>query len=115
MKSKYGNRKTKVDGITFDSVKEANRWAELRLLERAGEIQELERQKKFILIPAQKDKNGKVIERECSYVADFVYFADDGTGWMDMVVEDAKGMRTDVYKIKRKLMLKEHGIRIKEV
>ena len=108
--SKYGAKKTEVDGITFDSVKEAKRWSELKLLEKAGEIQKLKRQIPFVLIPSQRDENGKVIERECKYIADFVYW--EGK---QIVVEDTKGFRTPDYIIKRKLMLREYGIRIREV
>lgn len=118
---KYGNRKVEVNGIIFDSVKEANRYRELLLLEGAGTIQNLELQKKFVLIPAQREftneldkkgnfKKGKVIERECAYIADFCYI-ENGV----YVVEDTKGFRTKDYIIKRKLMLKEYGIRIKEI
>ena len=113
--SKYGNRKIIVDGITFDSVKEGQHWCELKLLQRAGEIRDLERQVKFVLIPVQKDpETGKVLERECSYIADFMYWANGKDGWTK-VVEDTKGFRTPEYRIKRKLMLKEYGIRIMEV
>ena len=111
--SKYRNKKTEYDGITFDSKKEAARYAELKLLERAGEIKLLERQKKFVLIPAQR-QDGKLIERECAYKADFTYLERQGAEWV-AVVEDVKGKRTDTYKIKRKLMLYQHGIRIREV
>lgn len=97
--------------MTFDSAREARRYGELRLLERQGVIHDLECQVAFELIPAQKDKTGKTVERKCSYIADFVYV--DGVG--DLHVEDAKGMRTEVYKIKRKLMLFKYGIRIEEV
>lgn len=116
-KGKYGNRKTTLDGITFDSVKEANRWVELKLMERTHLIRELQRQVPYTLIPSQYDEKGKCVERECKYVADFVYEEpdEDKPGAWRTVVEDAKGMRTDVYKIKRKLMLKEYGIRIQEV
>ena len=109
--TKYGNRKTTIDGITFDSVKEARRWQELKLLERAGEITDLMRQIEYELIPSQKI-DGKVVERPCKYIADFRYF-DKRTG--KIVVEDTKGFRTPDYKIKRKLMLKEYGIQIKEL
>lgn len=120
-KNKYNARKVKVDGIVFDSRKEADRWRELKLLERAGKITELQRQVKFTLIPTQRkfcgeiDKNGrfkkgKVIERKCSYYADFVYMQNG-----KQIVEDAKGKRTDEYVIKRKLMLFLEGIRIQEV
>ena len=109
--TKYNNKKITVDGQKFDSKKEANRYKELRLLEKAGEIQALRTQVKFILIPAQRDEaTGKVIERECSYKADFVYEEDGKT-----VVEDVKGFRTKEYIIKRKLMLWRYGIRTREV
>ncbi len=104
--SKYRNQKTQINGITFDSKHEAQRYAELLLLQRAGEIQGLNRQVRFELIPKQEG------ERACYYVADFVY---NVTATGEMVVEDAKGVKTDVYKIKRKLMLWVHGIRIREV
>ena len=107
---KFGNKKVDLDGITFDSKREANRWAELKLMEKAGEISELDRQFPFILIPSQKDEKGKVIERECRYVADFVY-KENGK----FVVEDTKGFRTPDYIIKRKLMLYNLGIWIREV
>lgn len=113
MPQKYYNLKTKSsDGIVFDSMKEASRWEQLRLLQRAGKISDLERQVKFVLIPAQRDERGKLVEREVSYKADFVYH-DVETG--EKVVEDVKGMKLDTYKIKRKLMLWVHKIRIKEV
>ncbi len=118
--SKYNSRKVSCDGTTFDSLKEARRFRELRLLETAGEISDLQTQVKFVLIPAQYEpdivgkrggmKHGKLIERECSYIADFVYTQDG-----KQVVEDTKGFRTEAYIIKRKLMLYVHGIRIKEV
>ena len=121
-KSKYGANKTEVDGITFDSRKEARRYAQLKLMERAGAISDLQLQVKFILIPAQREPDktgkrggvikGKTIERECSYIADFVYI-DTSTG--KTVIEDAKGMKTEVYKIKKKLMLYVYGVQIKEV
>ena len=113
---KYGNRKTEVDGITFDSVKEAKRWSELKLLEKAGEISYLRRQVSFELIPPQCE-NGKVVERACNYVADFVYMdkSNPNGEHNGMVVEDTKGFRTPDYIIKRKLMLHVWGIRIKEI
>ena len=103
--SKYHNRKVTVDGITFDSVKEASRWQELRLLEKAGEIVGLNRQQKIELIPKTK------LYRAVSYVCDFVYF-DKRTG--KTVYEDTKGMKTDVYKLKKKLLYWRHGIEILE-
>lgn len=109
MKSKYHSRKITRDGMTFDSMKEYRRYCELRLIERAGAITELQRQVKFELIPAQRI-DGKVVERACQYIADFVY-QENGK----RVVEDTKGVKTKDYIIKRKLMLYIHGIRVKEV
>ena len=74
-------------------------------------IKDLSRQVKFVLIPSQRDENGKVIERECSYKADFMYYDEAG----ETIVEDVKGFRTKEYIIKRKLMLYQYGIRIREV
>lgn len=118
--SKYHSRKITKDGQTFDSLKEYRRYCNLLLLARAGAIQNLERQVKFVLIPAQYApdtvgkrggiKRGKLLERECAYYADFVY-TENG----EKVVEDTKGVRTAEYIIKRKLMLWVHGIEIKEV
>jgi hypothetical protein len=82
-------------------------------MERVGVIRNLQRQVKFVLIPAQRI-DGKVVERECSYIADFVYLEEVVHGVWRPVVEDAKGCRTDVYKIKKKMMLKEHGVIIRE-
>lgn len=125
MRSKYRSRKQTVSGITFDSRKEARRFQELRLLEQAGKISNLRLQVKYQLIPPQRApsfdtyksgpnkgrrKPGKLLEKECAYIADFVYTENGET-----VVEDAKGYRTDVYIIKRKLMLERYGIQIKEV
>lgn len=118
--SKYGNRKLMVGGVSFDSEREFNRFCELRMLARAGYISDLQRQVKFLLIPAQREpdivgkrggiKKGALIEKECAYIADFVYIENG-----KKVVEDAKGFKTKEYIIKRKLMLFVHGIRIKEV
>ena len=110
--SKYGAKKVTYDGKTFDSQKEAQRYAELRLLERGKVISDLRCQVKYELIPAQKDDSGKVIERAVTYIADFVYI-DKKTGYT--VVEDTKGFKTTEYILKRKMMLYFHGIRIREV
>lgn len=106
--SKYGSKKITADGMTFDSRKEYFRWHELSLLEKAGEISQLQRQVRFELIPSQKI-DGKVVERPVHYVADFVYQENGQT-----VVEDTKGFKTPEYRIKKKLMLYIHGIRIME-
>ena len=119
--SKYRSKKITVGGITFDSKKEAARYQELCFMQKAGEIKDLKRQVKFVLIPSQREKlwnakkncyeDGKVIEREVSYVADFVYTNRLGF----VVVEDTKGFKTKDYIIKRKLMLYFHRIRIQEI
>ena len=118
---KYGNSKITIDDITFDSKKEARRYQDLLLLSRAGEISDLQRQVKYVLIPPQREpetigprggvKPGKLIETECSYIADFVYKDKDGK----TIVEDTKGFKTKDYIIKRKLMLFIHGVKIHEV
>jgi hypothetical protein len=123
--NKYNNKKIVVDGEIFDSKKEYKRYCELSLLEKAGAITELQRQVKYVLIPAQYEeyerygkkgqrlKDGtKCIEKECAYVADFIY-RDTESG--ELVVEDTKGFRTKDYIIKRKLMLHVHGIRLVEI
>lgn len=112
---KYHNKKVVVDGMKFDSKKEGQRFLELSLMQRGGYISDLQRQVKYILIPSQKI-DGKVVEREVSYKADFVY-KDNTTG--KTVVEDVKGYKGGqayaLFKIKRKLMLYIHNIRIVEV
>lgn len=117
--NKYHSKKFTSGGHSFDSKKEYNRWTELQLLEKAEKITDLRRQVKYVLIPAQYGpsktgprggiKRGPLLERECSYIADFVYEKDGQT-----VVEDVKGVRTKDYIIKRKLMLERYGIRILE-
>ena len=121
-KNKYSNKKIKFEDKEFDSQKEARRYRELQLLEQQGIIKDLQRQVKYTLIPTQREpdvigvkggvKKGKVIEKECSYYADFVYFDNE---LQQQIVEDTKGFRTTDYIIKRKLMLAVHGIRIKEI
>ena len=103
-KSKYRAVKTEIDGIVFDSKHEAARYQELRLLERAGEINNLRLQVPYILI--DKSKYGRSIK----YVADFVY---ERNGLV--VVEDAKGVRTPVYRLKKRMLAEKYGIKIEEV
>ena len=98
---KYRNQKTAVNGITFDSKKEAARYGELKILERAGKIKELKLQVKYDLAV-----NGLKI---CSYKSDFTYFEEG-----QQITEDVKGMKTRVYEIKKKLMKAIHGIEIRE-
>lgn len=128
MATKYKNLKVNLGNITFDSKKESRRWQELCLLQRAGQITDLQRQVKFVLIPTQYEKfprystkTGKrlkdgirTLEQELSYVADFVYMQDG-----KKIVEDVKGYKGgcayNLFVVKRKLMLERHGIRIKEI
>lgn len=112
--TKYHNRKTVFDGITFDSKKESKRYQELLLLERGKEIYNLQTQVRFELLPTQKVE-GKTVERPVHYVADFVYHrsTDD-----QMVVEDVKSEATrklPAYILKRKLMLFREGLQIQEI
>lgn len=102
-KSKYGNKKTIVDGVVFSSKGEARRYLQLKMLEKSGHIKNLQMQIKY-----QITINGLKV---CNYIADFVYFsvADNIT-----IVEDFKGMRTPVYKLKKKLMKSVLGIDIFE-
>lgn len=92
------------------SKKEHNRANQLKLMQRAGVISGLQEQVSYEVIPAQRDNAGKLLEHACRYIADFVYYNENG----ELVVEDTKGFKTPEYKIKRKLMLLVHGIRIKE-
>ena len=103
--NKYGAKKVidPATGEKFDSKKEFYRWCGLRLMERAGKIKDLKRQVKFELMPKQKG------ERACYYIADFTYYENG-----QFVVEDCKGHKTEVYRLKKKLMLWVHGIKIKE-
>ena len=96
--SKYHSKKVTVHGITFDSKKEAERYRQLKLLEMAGKIKELELQVKFVLQPSFK-KNGKTI-RAITYVADFEYY-DVAKG--KYIVEDVKGYKTKEYQLKKKM------------
>lgn len=122
--SKYHAKKVVRGGKTFDSAKEARRFGELSLLQKAGEISDLRTQVKYVLIPAQREPDtvgkrggvikGRLIERECAYIADFVYKRNGVE-----IVEDVKGYKDStayaLFVVKRKLMLFVHGIQIKEV
>ena len=110
--TKYHAKKITWNGEVFDSKKEFTRYQELLLLQRAGKIANLERQVKIPLLPAQRDENGKVIERAVTYVADFVY---TDTEQNKTIVEDVKGMKTREYVLKRKMCLYLNHIRIHEV
>jgi hypothetical protein len=96
--SKYNSKKTIVDGITFDSIKESRRYSELKILKIAGEVDNFNLQPAFLLQEGFKRKDGKKI-REIWYIADFEVWYKDGR----REIEDVKGMETEVFKIKRKL------------
>ena len=101
MQSKYKNKKTQVDMYVFDSEKEAKRYKELKLLERAKEISNLELQPRFLLQESFR-KNGKTY-RKIDYIADFQYIEDGKT-----IIEDVKGLQTEAFKIKHKLFEKKY-------
>lgn len=104
MRSKYNNIKTIIDGITFDSRAEANRYCELKLMVRGGRITDLKLQHKFEILP--KSRSGRALY----YIADFCYLEDG-----KLVVEDVKGVATAVYKLKKRLVAEKYGIQITEV
>jgi hypothetical protein len=106
--SKYGSRKTVVDGITFDSKKESDRYKDLKYLQIAGQISKLEVQPVFILQEAFT-KNGHKFSA-ITYRADFKYEQNGET-----VIEDVKGMKTEVYRIKRKLFEKIYPYSVIEI
>lgn len=126
---KMRNQKVERNGIVFDSKREADRYDQLLLMQKQGVISDLERQKEYLLIPAQhktEERYGKhgqrlqdkkvLLERKVTYVADFVYKKDG-----ELVVEDSKGYRNPSsapyakFVLKRKLMLWVHGIKVTEV
>ena len=131
MYNKYNAKKCSCSqGHIHDSVKEAKRCNELTFLEKAGDITNLRQQVKYVLIPTQREqsnkfitkginkgqpKQGKVLEKEVAYYADFDYYTKDGKH----IVEDTKGYKQGtaygVFAIKRKLMLSVHGIKVREV
>jgi hypothetical protein len=107
--SKYHNIKTVIDGITFDSRAEANRWQDLKLLEKAGQISDLKRQVPYCLVPSvilDGRKKPAVI-----YKADFVY----RTALDIWIIEDVKGVSTPLFRLKKHLMKHVHGIDIVEI
>ena len=120
-RAKYRNSKVTVGDDTYDSMKEYRRYLDLLALLNEGKISDLQRQVKYILIPAQREPDtigkrggihkGKLLEKEVAYYADFVYKDSDG----ETIVEDTKGMQTKDYIIKRKMMLYFHNIKIHEV
>lgn len=104
-KNKFNAVKTVVDGLTFDSKREAARYSQLRLLEKAGQIRNLRRQIKYPI-----DVNGHKV---CTYWADFCYEELHKTRWVE-ITEDVKGHRTPIYNLKKRLMRAVWGIDIRE-
>ena len=102
-------KRTTVDGIVFDSKKEADRYLVLKQMQKDGIISDLKLQPEYLLLPKQVDANGRCLERSLSYRADFSYIKDGET-----IVEDVKGFKFPEYRIKRKLMLYFHNIRVHE-
>ena len=112
-RNKYGNRKKQIDGYTFDSTKEANRYMELKFLLATHKIRDLELQKPFVLQESFRGKDGKWV-RDIRYIADFYYFDNEKDEW---VIEDVKSSATKdnaVYKLKKKMMAYK-GLYITEV
>lgn len=107
---KYGAVATTVDNIRFSSKREAARYAELRLLEKAGEISDLELQPKFPIYVCRR-QNGE-LHQVCVYIADFKYRA--GKNGL-LTIEDAKGVRTPTYRLKKKMVEAQYDIQIQEV
>jgi hypothetical protein len=111
-RNKYHNKKVLIDNITFDSIKEGNRYKELKLLEAKGIITDLKLQVKYELQPSYM-MNDKTI-RAISYICDFEYKNKNG----DLIIEDvkpSKEFQTEVYKIKKKLFMYKYKIEIKEI
>lgn len=105
--NKYHAKKTVVDGMTFDSRREADRYLVLKSMEEDGDIEDLRRQVRYELVPAFDVEDRHY--RPVFYVADFVY-RENG----HEVMEDVKGMKTDVYRLKAKLVAYRYGMNIRE-
>jgi len=101
---KYGNKKTVVNGIKFDSKWEAERYLYIKSLERAGRVKDLELQVRFNLVVND--------QKICAYIADFRYKREDKEGVWQEIIEDAKGVETPEFKLKKKLMKACLGIDI---
>jgi len=102
--NKYHNKKIIIDNIRFDSKKEASRYQELKILEKAGMIVDLELQPKYLL--QDKFKYRGKIQRAIHYIADFRYIDVKSS---QLIVEDVKGFKTEIYKLKRKIFLKQYS------
>lgn len=110
---KYGNKKVNLDGMTFDSQREVARWAALQLMQKAGDIRDLQRQVPYVLAPAVRLGPSQRQKPAMRYVADFVY-RDLRKGDV-VVVEDVKGVQTEVFRVKLHLMKSVHGIDVQMV
>lgn len=108
--NKYNAQKTEIDNITFDSYKEGSRYMELKMLEKGKVIKELVLQPRFELQPAYEINGRKV--RKIEYVADFMYY---DTEKNKTVIEDVKGYRTDVYKLKKKWFEYKYNMEVTEL
>ena len=108
MTRKYRNQPVVIDGVRFDSKREANRWQELKILERAGKISMLRRQVPFVLAAPVKIEGEKRARPALRSVVDFTYWCDCA-----FVVEDTKGRETPVSRIKRHLMKSVYGIDVR--
>lgn len=116
MYSKYKNKKVEWQGIKFDSIKERDRYLYLKDMERLGQIEDLKLQVKYELIPSYEINGRKV--RNVSYIADFTYYKVHNKGDIlvkELIVEDCKGYRTEVYKLKKKIFEQKYGVEISEV
>lgn len=111
-RTKYGNKRTTVGGITYDSKREAKRAGELELLQKAKAIGGLLRQVPFKLHTFSKEEQGMVVIGH--YIADFTYWEYQDGGGEKYVVEDVKGMKTELYRWKARHMKAEYGIEIRE-
>jgi hypothetical protein len=108
-KNKFGARRTPVDGIMFDSAKEARRYQQLRLEERAGHITDLKLQVPFNITATRPNGEQVVVAK---YIADFTYERIYADGDEEFIVEDAKGVQTPEFKLKKKLVEVQHGVEI---
>lgn len=107
--SKFHNKDCDYDGHHFDSLAERDRYVELKLMQEMGVIEGLELQKKYVLVPKGRYTSGKAYA-EISYIADFVYKYNG-----EIIVEDVKGYKTDIYRMKKKMMANVYGIEVQEV
>lgn len=113
--NKYKNKKTEYRGIKFDSIKEKNRYLILKDMERLGQIEDLQLQVRYELQPSYKIGNKKI--RSINYIADFVYYKIYQRGGIEIreqIIEDCKGYKTQIYKIKKKIFEYKYGMEIKE-